>query len=131
MSTSRYSFFNFNNSNYKRSWFSDLPTFKYDRHLLPMYAVNNTQLMTYVFIGITTVTLGYITLSENEEDQAEREQREKEREREQREKEQREKEQREREQVESPPTTTTTGGKHQKTKYNKPKPKPHKKTQRN
>jgi hypothetical protein len=126
MSTSRYSFFNFNNSVYTRSWFTNLPTFKYDKHLLPMYAVNNTQLMTYVLIGITTVTLGYITLSENEEDEAEREQREREREKEQ------EPEQPTQEPsalVESPPPPTT-GGKNKKTKYIKSKPKPHKKTQR-
>jgi hypothetical protein len=126
MSTSRYSIFNFNNSNYSGSWFKNLPTFKSDKHLLPMYAVNNTQLMTYVLIGITTVTLGYITLSENEEEEEERETREKERE--QREKEQAQIAQQPPAPVETPSPTTTTGGKHQKTKYNKPKP--HKRTQR-
>lgn len=127
MSTSRYSIFNFKNSNYSGSWYANLPTFKSDKHLLPMYAVNNTQLMTYVLIGITTVTLGYITLSENEEDEKEREDRDREKEREQA-----AQEQQAQEQPSQAETTPTTGGKHKnkKTKYNHPKSKPNKKTQR-
>ena len=64
MSTSNYSYFNTNNSN---SVFRSLSSYVYDTKMLPMYSVYNTQLITYFFIGVTTITLGYITLSEKSE----------------------------------------------------------------
>jgi hypothetical protein len=35
-----------------------------DYRMLPLYSVNGSQLMTYVLVGITAVTLGYVTIQE-------------------------------------------------------------------
>lgn len=68
MSSTDYSYFNPHNYN------SPLPTaltdfwnnlINVDFRMLAFYSVNNTQLMTYVMIGITAVTLGYVTMKED------------------------------------------------------------------
>jgi len=71
MSSSAYSYFNPNN--YQQI----LPSFEsvnaFDLRMLPSYALSGTQLMTYVLVGITAVTLGYITIKGEGETEKERE----------------------------------------------------------
>lgn len=61
MST-HYSYLNFNNRqpilSYSASYYPDM-------RMLPFLAVNNTPIFTYFLIGVTAVTLGYITFAEN------------------------------------------------------------------
>lgn len=121
MSSSVYSYFNPNN------YQPILPSFSgvnaYDIRMLPSYAINSTQLMTYILVGITAATLGYVTIkgSQMEEAQSnkdrlarEAEQRQSDAEQAQREAEQkqREAEQRQRE------AENRTGGKNKKNKTN-------------
>ena len=58
MSSTDYSYFNFNNYAY-----SNFIT-AIDFGLLPQYSVNGIPLITYVLVGVTAVTLGYVTLME-------------------------------------------------------------------
>jgi hypothetical protein len=37
-----------------------------DYNMLPQYSVNGIPLLTYFLVGVTAVTLGYITLKEND-----------------------------------------------------------------
>jgi len=66
MSSTGYSFFNFNN--YDPNAFSFTNNNKFEFRRLPLYAVNNIPLMTYLLIGVTAVTLGYVTLIEKNTD---------------------------------------------------------------
>lgn len=61
MST-HYSYLNFNN---RQPIFSSSASYSPDMHMLPFLAVNNTPIFTYFLIGVTAVTLGYITFAEN------------------------------------------------------------------
>ena len=65
MSSTDYSYFNINNYN---SPFPQLgkigPSLNLDLRMLPLYSVNGTQLMTYFLVGVTAVTLGYVTMTE-------------------------------------------------------------------
>lgn len=60
MSSTDYSYFNFNNYA-----FSGSASMNLDYSMLPQYSVNGIPLLTYFLVGITAVTLGYITLKEN------------------------------------------------------------------
>jgi hypothetical protein len=63
MSSTDYSYFNRNNYN---TIFPTLPKMAIDYNRLPLFSVNGTQLMTYLFIGVTAVTLSYVAFKENE-----------------------------------------------------------------
>ena len=66
MSSTGYSYFNFNNYDPNTFSFTNNNIFEFRR--FPLYAVNNIPLMTYFLIGVTAVTLGYVTLKEKETD---------------------------------------------------------------
>lgn len=61
MSSTDYSYFNFNN--YASSGSASMNV---DYSMLPQYSVNGIPLLTFFLVGVTAVTLGYITLKENE-----------------------------------------------------------------
>ena len=63
MSSTDYSYFNKNNYN---TIFPTLPKMAIDYNRLPLFSVNGTQLMTYLLIGVTAVTLSYVAFKENE-----------------------------------------------------------------
>jgi hypothetical protein len=65
MSSTGYSYFNFNN--YDPNAFS-FNNSKYEFRRFPLYAVNNIPIITYFLIGVTAITLGYVTLSESKTD---------------------------------------------------------------
>jgi hypothetical protein len=65
MSSTDYSYFNPHNYNSPLPQFSDIwNNLTIDFSMLPMYSVNNIQFMTYFMVGITAVTLGYVTIKE-------------------------------------------------------------------
>jgi hypothetical protein len=67
MSSTDYSYFNPNNYNTPFPALSNLwSSVTTDFHMLPSYSVYNTQLMTYFLIGVTAITLGYVTIKEKE-----------------------------------------------------------------
>ena len=67
MSSTDYSYFNPNNYNSPFPSLSKLwSRSTMDFHMLPSYSVYNTQLITYFLVGITAITLGYVTISEKE-----------------------------------------------------------------
>jgi hypothetical protein len=61
MSTN-YSYLNINN---RQPIFSSSSSYYPDMRMLPFLAVNNTPIFTFFLIGVTAVTLGYITFAEN------------------------------------------------------------------
>jgi len=61
MLSTDYSYFNFNN--YPSSGSASMNV---DYSMLPQYSVNGIPLLTYFLVGVTAVTLGYITLKEND-----------------------------------------------------------------
>jgi hypothetical protein len=65
MSSTGYSFFNFNNYDPNTYSFNN-NNFEFRR--FPLYAVNNIPIITYFLIGVTAVTLGYVTLTEKNTD---------------------------------------------------------------
>ena len=61
MSSTDYSYFNFNNYA-----FSGASSINFDYNMLHQYSVNGIPLLTYLLVGVTAVTLGYITLTEHD-----------------------------------------------------------------
>ena len=68
MSSTNYSYFNPNNYNSPIK-ISNLHAFDFSK--LPLYSINGTQLLTYVLLGITVITLGYVTITEKEGSESE------------------------------------------------------------
>lgn len=65
MSSTDYSYFNLNNYNSPFPLLTDLwSDSTVDLRMLPLYSVNGSQLMTYFFVAITAITLGYVTITE-------------------------------------------------------------------
>jgi hypothetical protein len=68
MSSTDYSYFNPNNYNSPLPQLTDTwNNLSMDFRMLPLYTVNGTQLMTYFLLGVTAVTLGYVTIKEDTE----------------------------------------------------------------
>jgi len=71
MSSTDYSYFNPNNYNSPVRAITDLFVApKLDYHMLPLYSVHGTQLMTYILVGVTAVVLGYVSIQENESEKS-------------------------------------------------------------
>lgn len=71
MSSTDYSYFNFNNYKSPFPALSDIFVApKLDYHMLPLYSVHGTQLMTYILVGVTAVILGYVSIQENESEKS-------------------------------------------------------------
>ena len=71
MSSTDYSYFNLNNYNSPFPKLSDIfVTPAIDYRMLPLYSVHGTQLMTYFLVGVTAVVLGYVSIQENESEDA-------------------------------------------------------------
>lgn len=63
---SNYSIFNFDN--YKSIIPSFTSPYNPDYRMVPLYTVNGIPILTFLLVGVTAITLGYVTITENQDE---------------------------------------------------------------